>query len=168
MPKSPLDQQAGMHLNAKPKLFQYARANRDQPTPAEARLWEALQHKRLSGFKFRRQHPISIYILDFYCHACKLAIEVDGGYHSLEDQKEYDKNRSADLKDAGILEVRFTNEDISNDLSSVLASIQVALERRKQDMRIEVVRNFDPALIYVDNEDPRFYQAELFVAPPVP
>jgi len=131
MPESPSDK-PGMHLDAHSKLFQYARLNRTQPTKAEAMLWEALQHKKLGGFKFRRQHPISIYILDFYCHACKIAIEVDGGYHSMEDKKEYDKNRTADLEQAGILELRFTNEEVLNDFSSVLERIRAVLEERDE------------------------------------
>jgi len=122
----------GMHLDAKPKLFQYARLNRCQPTQTEDILWSALQRKQLDGFKFRRQHPISLYILDFYCHACKLSIELDGGYHSIESQKEYDKNRSTDLDAIGILELRFTNEEVLQDFSSVLGSIKEALEERKR------------------------------------
>ncbi len=123
-----------MHLNADPKLFQYARLNRDQSTQTEAILWESLQRKQLGGFKFRRQHPIGSYILDFYCHACKLSIELDGGYHSLEAQKEYDRNRSADLEAVGILELRFTNDEVLDDFSSVLGRIRVALEERKLQM----------------------------------
>ena len=70
--------------------FEYARENRMKSTPAEEQLWTELKNKKLKGLKFRRQHPVGIFILDFYCHSAKLAIELDGGYHLSVEQKEYD------------------------------------------------------------------------------
>ncbi len=112
-----------MFHNAPAKSFQYAYKNREAPTPAEEMLWNALKGKQLGGYKFRRQHPISNYILDFYCHVAKLAIEIDGAYHLSEEQKQYDTNRTADLLDLGIREIRFTNSQIIHNIEKVLEDI---------------------------------------------
>ena len=117
-PKSPQ-----MFHHAPPKSFKYAYKNREAPTKAEETLWNALKGKQLGGYKFRRQHPVSRYILDFYCHAAKLAIEVDGGYHLNPEQQEYDTKRTANLLDLGIHEIRFTNNEVMSDQEKVLAEI---------------------------------------------
>ena len=75
-------QKQNMSYNANYRLFQFAVKNRKQPTEAEALLWERLKNKQLKGAKFRRQHPIGNFILDFYCHAAKLGLELDGAYHA--------------------------------------------------------------------------------------
>jgi very-short-patch-repair endonuclease len=67
-----------------------ARSLRNNQTPAEQLLWSKLRSRGLSGFKFRRQHPIDHYILDFYCHEARLGIEIDGGHHANEDISEKD------------------------------------------------------------------------------
>ncbi len=120
----------GMHQDAPPKLFEFARYNRENPTQTEAILWEALRDKKLAGHKFRQQHPIGAYIIDFYCHSAKLAIEVDGGYHLANEQAEYDKNRTLDLARVGIQELRFTNQQVIYDLGKVLELILKNLERK--------------------------------------
>ena len=112
-----------MFHHAPAKSFRYAYQNRETPTKAEETLWKALKGKQLGGYKFRRQHPVSRYILDFYCHSVKLAIEVDGGYHLSMEQKKYDARRTADLLDLGIKEIRFTNNDVILNLEKVLAEI---------------------------------------------
>jgi len=80
-----------MHGGAQKPLFQMARENRNNATPAEEILWSFLKTKPF-GIKFRRQHPYSVYILDFYCHALKLIIEVDGSIHNLEEMKKNDQS----------------------------------------------------------------------------
>lgn len=117
-----------MHFDAPPPLFGYARTNRLFPTAAEAMLWEALKRNGLLPYKFRRQHPIGSYIVDFYCHAKRLAIEVDGGYHLTPEQRLYDEQRTAELNRLGIRELRFKNEDLSRDFWGVLEGIWAALE----------------------------------------
>jgi cyclase len=112
-----------MFYGAKPFLFQYARELRDNPTAAEKLLWNKLRNKKL-GVKFRRQHPISDFIVDFYCHELKLVIEVDGGYHLERDQKEYDKYRADDLSDLGITIISFTNDQVENKIEEVLKEIE--------------------------------------------
>lgn len=117
-----------MHRGAKPKLFQYARNHRDNPTNTEALLWEALRDKRLGNYKIRRQHPIGKYILDFYCHRKRLAIEIDGGYHFCAEQMQRDEIRTEVLKELGVTVIRFTNEAVEREFSLVLSEILAVLE----------------------------------------
>jgi very-short-patch-repair endonuclease len=98
-----------LHKGADPKLFYYARQNRQMLTDAEKILWECLRNRRLKGFKFRRQHPIADFIADFFCLECNLVVEVDGDYHNERDQKEYDEGRTYDLSELKVKVIRFTN-----------------------------------------------------------
>lgn len=120
-------EKTGMHQDAKKELFQFARELRERATQAEKVLWEELRMKKLDGFKFRRQHPIGIYILDFYCHNRKLAVELDGKYHLNKDQIKYDIIRTSHLNEVGIKEIRFKNEEVLNDLENVLGKIRNSL-----------------------------------------
>ena len=76
------------------------------------------------GYKFRRQHPYAVYILDFYCHALKLAIEVDGNVHEKEEMKRNDELRQQVVEQEGITVLRFTNEAIVSKLESVISQIE--------------------------------------------
>ncbi len=105
-----------------PEIEQAARKSRKNLTPAEARLWAALRNKQLEGLRFRTQHPVGNFILDFYCPSCKLVVEVDGEIHAY--QTEYDDARTTKLTDFGCRVLRFTNEQIMNDLPNVLAEIR--------------------------------------------
>ena len=110
----------GLHKGALPKHFYYARENRKLPTKAEGILWQALRNRRLHGYKFRRQHPISDFIADFYCHECKLIIEIDGGYHNDIEQRQYDEGRTYELNEFKIKVIRFTNNEVIEDIAFVL------------------------------------------------
>jgi len=132
---------SGMHNGARPNVFSNAVKLREQMTEPEIRLWEYLKSKP-QGFKFRRQHPIGIYILDFYCHKLRISIEIDGDYHLTKKQKEKDANRTAYLTELGIKEHRYTNEEILNsfdksvtDIENIMsaASLQGQGERRKRN-----------------------------------
>jgi len=112
-----------MFYGAKPKLFLFARKMRKFNTTAEGQLWKELKKYRDHGFIFRRQHPIDIYIADFYCHALKLVIEVDGGIHETPDISEHDIGRSAELDRFGITVIRFKNEEVISDINEVLKKI---------------------------------------------
>ena len=103
------------------QLIQQARQMRSEPTPAEALLWKSLREKQLGGLKFRRQHVIHAYIVDFYCPAANLVIEIDGSVH--DGQEDYDKARTLDLSDRGYQVIRFRNEDIFADMERVLGII---------------------------------------------
>ena len=99
----------------------FARALRRQATRAEAILWAELRGSRLHGAKFRRQVPIDRYVADFYCHAAKLVIELDGRQH--EWFAEYDSARTGIIESHGFRVVRFANQEVCEDLESVLARI---------------------------------------------
>ena len=92
-------------------------------TPAESLLWHQLRRKALGGFRFRRQHPIGPYIADFYCNEANLAIEVDGKIHLQETQRERDRIRGIALENHGLRIIRFTNDQIENELNAVLEQI---------------------------------------------
>jgi very-short-patch-repair endonuclease len=87
-----------------------------------------LRNRKCCGLKFRRQHPFSKFVLDFYCHEKKLAIEVDGTVHNIIDVKERDKNRTYEIEQAGLTVIRIRNEDILKDLKLVLERIVKAAE----------------------------------------
>lgn len=93
-------------------------------TPSENLLWQNLRNRKVNNFKFRRQHPISTYIVDFYCHEAKLVIEVDGGIHFIDDNVEYDKFRTLQLEAFGLKVIRFRNEEVLKNMSEVLAEIR--------------------------------------------
>jgi very-short-patch-repair endonuclease len=100
-----------------------ARELRGRQTPAESVLWDALRGRRLVGFKFRRQHPIGPLVVDFCCPDCRLAIEVDREVHTT--QRAHDDEREALLVKAGYRMVRFSNQAVQSDLSSVLDQIRM-------------------------------------------
>ena len=100
----------------------FSRRLRLQQTEAEQILWSRLSKKQLAGLRFRRQHPIRRFIVDFYCHRKRLVIEVDGKIH--RKQKEYDRKREDILKASGYHVIRFTNEEILDDVDSVLMRIE--------------------------------------------
>lgn len=113
-----------LHLGAKWKRFIDAKLMRSNPTKAEDMLWQSLKNRKLDGYKFRRQHPILHFIADFYCYEAKLIIEVDGGYHQTQNQKEKDDGRAYELGKYGIKILRFTNEQIYDSLDAVLENIK--------------------------------------------
>jgi very-short-patch-repair endonuclease len=104
--------------------FELARQLRERMTVAEILMWNKLKNKQFNGYKFRRQHPIHKFIVDFYCHELKMIIEIDGKYHDSEEQKNEDFKRSELLQFQGMKEIRFTNEEINNDLEGVLNKIE--------------------------------------------
>ena len=120
-----------LNFGAKKELFDLARELRRNETEAEKILWNALRSRRCGGLKFRRQHPVKEFILDFYCHEYLLGIEVDGSVHSTDDAREYDLNRTAELEDLGIYIIRFKNEEVLSNLPEVLNKIQHGVKQIK-------------------------------------
>ena len=102
----------------------FAKENRQHLTEAEATIWQQVRDRKIDGFKFRRQHPIAGYIPDFVCLDKKLIIEVDGGYHDDEQQKIFDAARQNWLAENGFEMIRFTNEEVKNNLKEVLKTIE--------------------------------------------
>ena len=100
---------------------------RRNSTDTEAALWLALRAKRFAGFKFRRQHDCGPYILDFYCPAQRLAIELDGGQHYEPETKAYDERRTAYLGRRGVRVLRFPADLVFRERAAVLDAIARAL-----------------------------------------
>jgi very-short-patch-repair endonuclease len=103
-----------------------ARQMRREPTAAEDRLWEAVRNRRLGGLKFRRQVAMGRFVLDLYCPAARLAIEVDGSVHDAQAVR--DAERTEHLNARGIRVLRFRNDEVLGDLPSVLAAIAEAAD----------------------------------------
>lgn len=109
----------------------FTRRMRQHPTDAEGALWARLR-KQQTGFRFARQRTILKYVVDFYCMSAGVAIEADGGYHSgSAEQIAYDKKRDRQLGELGVLVLRFTNEEIMNDMPSVMSRIIEIAQQRK-------------------------------------
>ena len=106
-------------IHNKPQLKSVRKELRNESTPAEKKLWGALLHSRLEGYKFRRQHSVGHFILDFYCPSQRLALEVDGDSHFTDDAMAYDKERTAFLNTLNIRVLRFLNTDVYNNLDAV-------------------------------------------------
>lgn len=123
-----------MHGGAQKPLFQMARENRNNSTHAEEILWEYLKTKPFD-IKFRRQHPYSVYILDFYCHSLKLVIEVDGTIHNLEEVKNNDIERQRLLEKDGLKVVRFTNEEIAGSFEKAKDTINFLVQKMIDDKK---------------------------------
>jgi very-short-patch-repair endonuclease len=103
-----------------------ARQLRRDMTPTEKMLWERLRANRLNGLHFRRQVVIEGYVADFYCHAARLVVEVDGGVH--EQQRGYDGLRDQVMKASGYRVLRVTADDVEKDMNAVLSRIAQAAE----------------------------------------
>ncbi len=115
-----------MFYKASSLLFGMAKELRNHVTNAEMLLWGYLRTNP-DGFKFRRQHPIGIFIADFYCHRLKLVIEVDGSIHKVKEVEEHDRYRQRLIEEDGMKLIRFTNEQIETDLENVIATIEELL-----------------------------------------
>jgi very-short-patch-repair endonuclease len=106
-----------------PEIRAAAKALRWDMTPAERVLWDALKERQLAGLKFRNQHPVGSFVLDFYCPERRLVVEVDGGVHDDPDQFAYDAYRTTHLETYGLTVLRLRNEEILTALPSALARI---------------------------------------------
>ena len=118
-----------LYLDAEKNIKKYAKRLRKKETKAEKELWDLLKSRRCEGFKFRRQHPIHYFVADFCCHEERLIIEVDGEIHTNECIKEHDENRTAELKRFGVRILRFSNEQILNNIDEVIAEIKKFLHK---------------------------------------
>lgn len=105
-----------------PKLREYARHLRLNPTKAEALLWKHIRNRIISGFQFHRQVPMVNYIVDFYCHEIGLAIGLDGISHKMKFF--YDSLRQTELQNLGVSFLRFKNQQVFGDTESVLEEIE--------------------------------------------
>lgn len=129
-----------MFYNAKPIIFERAKAMRENMTPAEKVVWELLKSTNMLGLRFKPQHPIDIFISDFYCHQLKLVIEIDVGIHKSVDQKEYYIGREAELEHWGIKVIRFTNEEVENNIIQVKNEVERICTIRRSELQSPLQR----------------------------
>jgi very-short-patch-repair endonuclease len=118
---------------------------RNHATAAEQQLWQVLRGSQV-GAKFRRQHSVDAFVLDFYAPRCKLAIEVDGDSHYTEGAPEYDHERTTHLKGFGIRVLRFTNTEVFENLEGVVAVIEAAVRESNHPLAPSLVRRGKPAV----------------------
>ncbi|MDO8686837.1 MAG: endonuclease domain-containing protein [Candidatus Berkelbacteria bacterium] len=104
------------------KLFERRKELRNKSTPQETLLWSKLKNSQ-TGFKFRRQHSIGGYIVDFYCPSKRLVIEIDGSQHFEKDNQEYDEIRTKFFEGLDIEVLRFTNAEINTNIDGVVQKI---------------------------------------------
>jgi len=123
-----------MHGGSQKTLFQMEREYRNNSTHAEEVLWGYLKTKPF-GIKFRRQHPYSVYIPDFYCHSLKLVIEVDGSIHNLEKVKRNDIERQRLLEKDGMNGIRFSNEEILVSFENAKDTINSIVQKMVDDKK---------------------------------
>lgn len=113
-----------LHGDAFDKLYKYARVLRERSTEAEEILWKHLRGRKLDGYKFRRQHPLDIYVADFYCHQLKLVLELDGSVHEGRMNENYDEVRTERISESGITVIRFKNDEVVKNINYVLGEIR--------------------------------------------
>ena len=121
------------------KQHQYLRNNM---TKWEVRLWNDLKGRKMYGFKVRRQYGIENYIVDFYCPALKLAIEIDGDVHYFEEKVKKDKEKNGTLNAVGIKVIRIENLDFEEDYESVILHLEDLFRDRAKEFNIELNENF--------------------------
>jgi len=117
-----------MFYGANSTVLRTAAILRKNMTLSEILLWNKLKNRKVFNTKFRKQHPIGIFIVDFYCHEYKLVIEVDGDVHNNEELNEYDLGRTGMLNNFGIRVIRFTNEEIIYNIDRVITKIQEVIK----------------------------------------
>ncbi|RPI16582.1 MAG: endonuclease domain-containing protein [Ignavibacteriae bacterium] len=121
--------------------FEKAKILRQEKTETEEILWRFLRNKKIDNCKFRRQHVLSCYIADFYCHERKLVIEIDGGYHNEKEQKELDEARTNAINEYCIDVIRFTNKEVKNNIKLVIEKItRILKEKTKNSTPLHVER----------------------------
>lgn len=126
-----------MFYGASHLIFQKAEELRNRMTPAEELLWKHI-HINEWKLKFRRQHPISNYVVDFYCHAAKLVIELDGGIHDAEEVKINDEVREQNLRSLGLTVLRFKNDELFQNKSTVLNIIKKTIDAIQENKQLVV------------------------------
>ncbi|TMI61650.1 MAG: endonuclease domain-containing protein [Bacteroidetes bacterium] len=125
---------ANMFYGAIKPIFTRAEILRKNPTHEEMLLWQFLKVNQL-GVRFKRQHPIWLYIADFYCHELKLVIEIDGSVHNIKEVMENDIIREDDIKSFGIKVVRFKNYEIRNEIENVIEKMKAVINEIKCNAR---------------------------------
>ena len=119
-----------MFYGASANVFRKAYILRISMTRAEKHLWDRLRKSMLEGFRFRAQHPIDAFVVDFYCHQAKLVVEIDEKYHFNPAQRLEDENRDYVIKEFGLTVLRFTDDQVLTDVQSVVQTIRQHLPKK--------------------------------------
>ena len=117
-----------MFYGSSPIIFANARKLRNEPTDAEVIFWGLLK-QHFSGYRFKRQHPISQFIADFYCHKLKLVIEIDGSIHLSDEAKNSDKLRDEFMQTLNLKIIRFTNDEVIKNGEVVVGKLKDFIEK---------------------------------------
>ena len=112
-----------IYYGAKPVLLGIAYDLRKSMTEAEELLWKKLRNRQVKGYRFRRQHPVGEFVVDFFCYEAKVIIELDGEIHNDPYQMERDKERTKILESLGLKEIRFRNDEVFNNPDEVVSKI---------------------------------------------
>ncbi len=120
-----------MFYGASAEIFKRANELRLNMTECEMKLWNLLKDNQVDNIRFKAQHPIDKFIADFYCHRYKLVIEIDGNIHQGIQQNERDIGRTYELKNYGITVIRFTNQEICEQVEDVIGKIREVIQEIK-------------------------------------
>ena len=123
-----------MFYGASYSVFEKAKYLRENMTQAEKILWERLKNKQILGLRFKPQHPINQFIVDFYCHRIRIVIELDGEIHDKKEIKEYDINREWEIENYNIEILRFKNYQILEEIEQVLNKINIVCKKKLSDI----------------------------------
>jgi very-short-patch-repair endonuclease len=122
-----------IYFGAGPELMKIAGDLRKSMTPAEKVLWGKLRNRQVKGYRFRRQHPLNDFIVDFFCYDAMLVVEVDGSVHGDDYQNERDIQRTRILNRLGIKEIRFKNNEVLNQTEQIIKQIENQLDNKPRN-----------------------------------
>ncbi len=111
--------------------LQIAREFRKKLTKSEKIMWGVIRNRKLLGLKFKRQYVIDGYIIDFYCHELRLAIEIDGSVHYQEEQMKYDEERQKIIEQNNIRFIRINNEAVEININKILKELKILINKLK-------------------------------------
>ncbi len=117
-----------MFYESSPIIFANAKKLRNEPTLSESLFWSLLK-QNFTQFRFKRQHPISQYIADFYCHKLKLVVEIDGDIHQNEEIKNDDKLRDEFMSGLDLKIIRFTNDEVCKSAEQVVEKLKDLIKK---------------------------------------
>ncbi len=123
----------GIHFGASGRIFGNAKSLRKNMTYAEKLLWSRIRDNKI-GYYFRRQHPLSNYVVDFFCHQVSLVIEVDGDVHADKTVQLEDKDKEESIKSYGLHMIRFTNDEVIKDVNGIVRMIKSEAQRIEENL----------------------------------
>ena len=122
-----------LHQNATQQIFEHAKWLRNNVTLTESILWEEVRNKKL-GVKFRRQHQLGAYVVDFYCHELRLVIELDGEYHTSIHQQGVDQEKDLELLGSGSTVLRINDKEVLEKLPGVIELLKLTVSDLKKNI----------------------------------